>query len=136
MSVLGVPESFQGPDVRQDASLPNRETDAGDVDSGVEGARILAGSFWVDTASNSAQGFSTRALEDTSELGLARGRLPLWLSCREPAHQCRRPMCLIPGLGRSPGGGNGNPLQYSCLENPMDRGAWWATVHEVTRSWT
>ena len=35
---------------------------------------------------------------------------------------------LIPGLGRSPGGGNGNPLQYSCLENPMDRGAWRATV--------
>ena len=42
---------------------------------------------------------------------------------------------LIPGLGRSPGGGNGNPLQYSCLENPMDRGAWWATVHGVTKSW-
>ena len=41
-----------------------------------------------------------------------------------------------PGLGRSPGGGNGNPLQYSCLENPMDRGAWWATVHEVTMSQT
>ena len=38
----------------------------------------------------------------------------------------------IPGLGRSPGGGNGNPLQYSCLENPMDRGTWWATVHGVT----
>ena len=36
---------------------------------------------------------------------------------------------LIPGLGRSPGGGHGNPLQYSCLENPMERGAWWATVH-------
>ena len=35
---------------------------------------------------------------------------------------------LIPGWGRSPGGGHGNPLQYSCLENPMDRGAWWATV--------
>ena len=35
----------------------------------------------------------------------------------------------IPGLGRSSGGGNGNPLQYSCLENPIDRGAWWATVH-------
>ena len=34
----------------------------------------------------------------------------------------------IPGSGRSPGGGNGNPLQYSCLENPVDRGAWWATV--------
>ena len=40
---------------------------------------------------------------------------------------------LIPGLGRSPGEGNGNPLQYSCLENPMDRGAWWATVHGVAR---
>jgi len=39
---------------------------------------------------------------------------------------------LIPGLGRSPGEGNGNPLQYSCLENPMDRGAWRATVHGVT----
>ena len=39
----------------------------------------------------------------------------------------------IPGLGRSPGEGNGNPLQYSCLENPMDRGTWWATVHGVTR---
>ena len=43
---------------------------------------------------------------------------------------------LIPGSGRSPGGGNGNPLQYSCLENPMDRGAWWATVHGVTQSQT
>ena len=38
----------------------------------------------------------------------------------------------IPGLGRSPGGGHGNPLQYSWLENSMDRGAWWATVHGVT----
>ena len=43
---------------------------------------------------------------------------------------------LIPGLGRSPGGGNGNPLQYSCQENPMDRGAWWATVHVVAKSQT
>ena len=40
----------------------------------------------------------------------------------------------IPGLGRSPGGGRGNPLQYSCLENPKDRGAWQATVHRVARS--
>ena len=43
---------------------------------------------------------------------------------------------LMPGSGRSPGGGNGNPTQYSCLENPMGRGAWWATVHRVTKSWT
>ena len=42
---------------------------------------------------------------------------------------------LIPGLGRSPGEGNGNPLQYSCLENPMERGTWWATVHGVAKSW-
>ena len=41
---------------------------------------------------------------------------------------------LIPGSGRSPGGGHGNPLQYSCLENPMDRGAWWATVHRVAKT--
>ena len=40
---------------------------------------------------------------------------------------------LIPGLGKFPGEGNGNPLQYSCLENPMDRGAWWPTVHGVAR---
>ena len=42
----------------------------------------------------------------------------------------------IPGSERSPGGGYGNPLQYSCLEKPMDRGAWWATVHGVTKNWT
>ena len=39
-------------------------------------------------------------------------------------------------LGRSPGGGHGNLLQYSCLENPMDRGAWWTIVHRVAKSWT
>ena len=43
---------------------------------------------------------------------------------------------MIPGSGRSPGGGHGNPLQYSCLENPKDRGAWWVTVHRVAKSWT
>jgi len=47
-----------------------------------------------------------------------------------------RDVGLIPELGRSPGGGHENPLQYSCLENPMDRGAWWATVHRVTKRWT
>ena len=43
---------------------------------------------------------------------------------------------LIPGSGRSPAGGHGNPCQYSCLENPMDRAAWKDTVHRVARSWT
>ena len=45
-----------------------------------------------------------------------------------------RDVGLIPGSGRSPGEGHGKPLQYSCLENPMDRGAWWATVHRVAKS--
>ena len=44
----------------------------------------------------------------------------------------KRDMGSLPGSGRSPGGGNGNPSRYSCLENPVDRGAWWATVHGVT----
>ena len=47
-----------------------------------------------------------------------------------------RDMGSIPWLERSPGGGHGNPLQYSCLENPMDRGAWWATVLRVAKSQT
>ena len=42
----------------------------------------------------------------------------------------------IPGLGRYPRRGNGNPLQCSCLQNPTDRGAWWTTAHKVTKSWT
>ena len=45
-----------------------------------------------------------------------------------------RDMGLIPGLGRSPGGGHSNPLKYSCLKNPMDKGTWWARVHGVTES--
>ena len=46
------------------------------------------------------------------------------------------PGCILSLLGRSPGGGNGNPLQYSCLENPVDRGAWWARVYRVAKSQT
>jgi len=45
-------------------------------------------------------------------------------------------MVLIPALARFPGGGNSNPLQYSCLKNPMGRGVWWATVYRVTKSQT
>jgi len=60
--------------------------------------------------------------------------LPWQLSSKESA--CNAGDAgLILGLGRSPGGGNDNPLHYCCLENPMDRGAWWATVHRVTKSW-
>ena len=49
---------------------------------------------------------------------------------------CIKDLSLIPGSGRSPGGGHGNPLQYSCLENPMDGGAWQAIVHSVAESQT
>ena len=64
--------------------------------------------------------------------------LPWWLSNKETAYNAGAPavMASIPRSGRSPGGGHGNPLNYSCLENPMDRGAWWATVHWVTKSQT
>ena len=51
-----------------------------------------------------------------------------------PQAEDLRDASLIPGLGRSPAGGNGNPIQYSCLENLMDRGSWQATVHEVSMS--
>ena len=61
-----------------------------------------------------------------------------WLSGKESACSAgvERDACSIPGSGRSPGGGHGNPLQYSYLEHPMDRGAWWGTVHRVTKSRT
>ena len=55
-----------------------------------------------------------------------------WLSSKESAWNAGD-VGLIPGSGRLPGEGNGNPLQYSCLENTMDRGAWWATVHGVEK---
>ena len=58
-----------------------------------------------------------------------------WLSCKESACSGGDPG-LIPASGRSPKEANGNPLQYTCLKNSMDRGAWWATVHGITKSWT
>ena len=65
-------------------------------------------------------------------------RLPRWLT--EYRIACSAgdvgDMASIPGSGRSPGGGHGNPLHYSCLENPMGTAGWQATVHRVTESWT
>ena len=62
--------------------------------------------------------------------------LPPWLSGKESAFNAGNTddASLIPGPGRSPGGGNGNPRQYPCLENPMDRGDWRATVHGIAES--
>ena len=70
------------------------------------------------------------------------GGLPWWLRQSRICLQCRRPRFdlpdpgIKPGSGRSPGEGNGYPLQYACLENSMDRGAWWATAHGVAKSQT
>ena len=66
---------------------------------------------------------------------------PAGTSGKEPTCQCRRHKrhkrhSSIPGSGRSPGGGHDNPLKYSFLENLMDRGAWWATVHMITKNQT
>ena len=63
---------------------------------------------------------------------------PWWLSSKESACNAgaKGDMVSIPGLGGSPGGGHGDPVQYSCLKNLMDRGAWQATVHRVAKSWT
>ena len=72
-----------------------------------------------------------------SILSFAAG-IPRWLGNKESACHAgnSRDMGLIPGLGRSPAGGNGDPLQCSCLENSTDRGAWWATVHRVAKGRT
>ena len=69
---------------------------------------------------------------------LLRGGLSRWLCGKDPLAKAgdTRDMGSIPGSGRSRGVGNGNPLQYSCLENPMGRGAWWAIVHGAAKSWT
>ena len=64
----------------------------------------------------------------------AQNGLPWWLSGKESA--CNADVSSVPDSGRSLGEGNDNPLQYSCLRNPMDRGAWWATVSGVANSQT
>ena len=88
---------------------------------------------WPRTAPGNPQSFShisIRLMERTLSTGL-----PRWLSGKEST--CNMgDTSSIPQLGRSPGEGSGNLLHYSCLENPMDRGAWPATVREVTKSWT
>ena len=86
--------------------------------------------------SNSAGKESACNEEDLGSIpGLERSCFPGGLDGKETACNAGN-LGLNPRPGRSPGEGNGNPLQYSCLENPMDREAWWATVHGVTKSQT
>ena len=76
------------------------------------------------------QGYSMQIYDLNSSIVL-----PRWLSGKESACNAGD-LSLIPGSGRSPGEANGNPLQYSCLVNPLDRRAWRATVHRLAKSWT
>ena len=74
---------------------------------------------------------------EREEIRLNRRGFPGGASDKEPICQCkRRGTQVLSPIGRSPGGGHGNPLQYSCLENPTDRGAWQAIVHGVGKSQT
>ena len=79
----------------------------------------------------------TTAYQAPPSIGFATNKeqcvLPGWLSGKESAYNAGVAGMAgsIPGSERSPGRGHGNPLQYSCLENPIDRGAWWATIHRV-----
>jgi len=74
--------------------------------------------------------------EETNWMGLLFSGLPQWLSSKESACSAEDAggVGSIPGWGRSPGEVSDNPLQHSCLENSMDRGTWWATVHGVAKS--
>ena len=76
--------------------------------------------------------------QNSQEVSVSEAHFQGGANGKEPACQCRR--CrrsgFDPGSGRSPGGGHGNPLQYSCLENHRDREAWQPTVHGVAKSWT
>ena len=80
-------------------------------------------------------GHSVRASALASVLPMNSPEFPGGSNSKEPSCSLGDPG-LIPGSGRSPGERNGNPSQYSCLENPMDRGAWQGTVHGVSKSWT
>ena len=95
----------------------------------------LAGGFFTTSATWEAQLYNGK--DDLhSVIPIRAFRLALVL--KNPPDNARdlRDKGLIPGLGRVPGGEHGNPFQYSCVENPMDRGAWWAAVHGVTKSQT
>ena len=74
--------------------------------------------------------------KDLAKLYTPRGAFQVVLGVKNPPANAGdiRDMCLIPGLRRSPEGGHSNPFDYSCLENRMDRGAWWVTVHRVVKS--
>ena len=88
--------------------------------------------LWADTPTPSVIIFGDMGFQDV----IRASRMALAIKNLAANYRDIRDTSLIPWSGRSPGRGHDNPLQYSCLENPMDRGAWWATVHRVTKSQT
>ena len=92
---------------------------------------ILRSSIWEVTGQNGNQG-----LYEDNPCGVSLPSQGANLATGRKTDEVIPTAGLIPGSRRSPGGGNGNPLRYSCLKNPMDRGARWATVHSVAKSWT
>ena len=95
------------------------------------GADVIRGPF-ICTMDRSPETTTLKSVWSPCVLG----GFPGGAGGKKTASSCRRLKRhgFIPGSGRSPGEGHGNPLQYSCLENPMDRGAWWATIHGVAKS--
>ena len=96
--------------------------------------------FWNWMANIPTMCITTTTLTETTYCYqlLSTGHSVVALAVKNPCANAGdvRDLGSISGLGRSPGGRHGNPLQYSCLENPMDRGTWQAAVHGVTKSWT
>ena len=119
------------------ASVLENWKDAGTLEKARIGVCVGGGDPLVNKIDKNACPHGAYVLEGESGRHVSKYSvgLPWWLSGKESACQAGDSGS-IPGLGRSPGEGNGNPLQYSCLENPMDRGAWRATVHRVAKSWT
>ena len=93
------------------------------------------GAWWAAVYGVAQSRTRLKRLSSSSSVSM---ELPQWLRGKESAWNVgdTEDVGLIPGSGRSPGGGHGSPFQYSCLENPMDRGAWWATVHGAAKSQT
>ena len=83
-----------------------------------------------EVMTNLDRGLKSKGITLLTMVHIVKARLPWWLSGKESTYNAGdlRDTGSIPGSGRSPGRGHGNPLQYSCLENPTDRGAWWGTV--------
>ena len=94
--------------------------------------------FFIHSSVNSHLGcFHVLAIVNSAAMNWVMGTHVVLVVENSPANAGDlRDLGSIPGLGRSPGEGSGNTLQYSCLENPMDRGIWWAKVHGVAKGWT